>query len=362
MLLFSSCAEDISSFLEDEDVKRVIENSRVVLVNKTSDNLRVGSGSIAGLNPNKYYLVSVEDEDVPVPPQYRYVSISGHLSDSIGEIGRVSNGMMRGLTNGLTYTVWEATPLTGSMTPYIDNVEQTNKISATASGITLPKTLNEQTLALPTGTNAGTMYAMVPVGYEGILDDDDNLKYPTTSSVFLPNLRIMLWVEGTTMDYVFHDDTETDKTKQTFKFLRVRINSDQPPPNEPPLPGIPRLVVGITLAGFTPDVFGTDGATISWSTPLPVISQEALLTGKDTGTPPNLAIIELTNASDFDAGKIWWKYNDIIVVNNDSLDLNAVFAQANMDELWMQGTYVFTLDVIKDDIPYSATFNIIVGN
>lgn|GEM_PF-3239957 len=359
------CFEQSDFYNEDNGeggIREVFLSNRVDLVDMTGDGLRAGNRTITGLKPNKYYLVQVWTNYGETNKHFEFDGYvrrtdegrNGRLTNQLSSVvSLVSNEGFLGPDtiidlenhheNNYTYVVFAARPLTGSGLELWDaNGSALVRTWTTfgTSGIEILETQVNHILKLKDIPGANAVSSLPFVGN------------PADKGIVIEKPK----------DIIFHDPVPTPlapRNPDHFTFLYVNIRGMEPPP-PPPLD--PYLVVSATLTGITPDVFGTNGATIAWSTALPVISQAALLTGKDTGIPPSLAVINLTNSGEFDAGSIRWKYNDVINVNYNSLDLSVIFAETNIDELWMKGTYTFTLEVTKDGIPYSASFAITVGD
>jgi len=214
-LFMSGCPQplNINEFLGDEKVQDVINSERVNLIQPMPDkHLIAGNQRISGFRSGHYYRVEAEDENGdPVPASSGYVRANGQLG-TLGQIGRFE-GTMLGLNNDYTYTVWYASPLTGSMTVYDPaNTAISPPYTVGNSGLTIPDTYENHTLALPTGpgTNAGSLYAIV------------SSSNTTTTATIPGSGRIPLVTTGTT-DYIFHDTSDPN----SFRVLKVSIEASK---------------------------------------------------------------------------------------------------------------------------------------
>jgi len=209
--LFLCCLEPVNkgAFFEDDTVKEIIERNRprVGLIDYTGDDLQAGDKVITGLNPDKFYMVEIRDEDgEPYPvPKIVYVMKDGNLAADMKEIGKVTGRTIRNLDNPLTYAVYSASPLTltDPITLYIDFSAITPislPLETDDNGLTLSSKYAEHFLDLSSVIETGTK----------IVNANDN------KTEFI---RIELAAAGTTTYFVFHDISDPE----SFRFLRVII-------------------------------------------------------------------------------------------------------------------------------------------
>jgi hypothetical protein len=215
-IMLNACIAEpvnIRIFLEDEKVQEVIERGRerVYLIDNTGDNLVAASGRITGLRPDKYYMVEEQDESKRTV-RTGFVSAQGLLSLDLLNIGRVTEGEIRNLTNFFTYIVDSASPLTGEMMIY----DLANPPTSTNTGTPVPATSSGLSLKYPnytyyldlteTITSSTWEAVMVPVS-----SDESNKIVNLTSPIKLEE-------EGSTTDYVFFNSNSMG-----FRVLRVSI-------------------------------------------------------------------------------------------------------------------------------------------
>jgi len=110
---------DIELFLEASQVQVIIEKAKeTVKIDPTSDpGLTEGNKRISGLNPQKYYMIEKEIDidgtpvDLAMHPVYvtDYTLYgSGGQTNDLGQITKISGGIINGLKNFHTYTVKSA--------------------------------------------------------------------------------------------------------------------------------------------------------------------------------------------------------------------------------------------------------------
>ena len=233
VLLFGTCINpvDIDDFIEDEKVQNIIHRNRVTLINHTSDNLAAGNERISGLNPNRYYMVMIEEMDEDENPTafeyYSFVSAGGLLVANLANIGRVSGTVITGLNNHFRYTVWAASPITNisSMTLYDTNsVPPDNPVALpsgvlTEIGLTLAAPANNYHLDFGSAITIGWSYVIAPV--PGVASPSETVA----------NTTLQLRGANTTTDYVFINGND----HTSFRVLRIRIQAAAPvvPPATP---------------------------------------------------------------------------------------------------------------------------------
>jgi len=112
--LLPSCmgSVDVNVFLEDDQVKIVIEQNkdgnsteRVILAAGSDAGLVAGNGRISGLSASKYY--KIEEMDGNDVVDTNFVKADGTLG-ALGSIGKVTGGAIKGLTNDVKYRVKSA--------------------------------------------------------------------------------------------------------------------------------------------------------------------------------------------------------------------------------------------------------------
>jgi len=346
--MLNACIEPLhlDDFFNDDTVIDAIERDRVGLDDKTSDGLHRGNQRILGLKPDKYYMVEVHDEDKNFL-LVTYVKTSGELAEETGDlttleqIGMVSTGVIIGLNNAYTYTVYDAKPLTGTMKRYdISNPDDLNadpppaghNITAGNSGITVNTPTNFHFLDLSSQTNNDNTYDVLRLP----VSDDDNRVLLTLGTDRL--LRLSRAYKETDYIIVEYEGTEI----KSFRVLRVTISGDL---KEDGLLVLIRLNLTDGSAQFSHNDIS--------------ISQVKLIGGTVTEMPT----ITVSNSSDFITGSINWYYynnfNDDEMHTGETLDLNSIFTD---EYYWKMGIHLFTVIAVLEENsrPYSASFAVTV--
>jgi len=327
-LFISACVEplNIEEFINNEKVQNIINKERVGLKNYTGHTLTAGNERITGLNPERYYMVEILDEngDQFIPQEIWFVDGSGYLALDFEDIRRVSGGIIRNLDNDLIYAVYSA-PITGNLTLY-DQVSLPPgtgvTVAANANGIISPvlqAPKNNYYLELPSSIDLSCNILMFPV--VPIPGDPDAISFEPI---------IELEGEGTTTDYVFYDSTSHN---EPLRFLRVAIAAEIPPVD---------IIINITF-GVTGDL----GESLIFSPPILTVSQDTLLAGG----------LQITiNGSNFVPGNVEWWFDGV------SIQTGASFTMLGSDniEYLVLGSKEFTLEFEIDSVRYSKILRIVV--
>ena len=348
VLFMCACVQppSINDFLEDPEVKEKIVRDRVTLVDKTGEGLRVGNKMILGLNASHYYMVRVEaidEEGEPLDAEsgYRYVSKDGTLSENLIDIRRVSSRSIINLNNNYIYTVWTASPLTGSMTIYdvssnaLQEAISDNDgtvLTADNGRIALATPVSRYYIELPQVITPDTKILMVPVSPEG----------KSSLVNFITGNIIALRGAGTTTDYIFADTAKNGDV--TLKVLYTDI-SPRPDGSDPTIViefEIPDGSLNLTITGTT--------GTITQSA---LIAGAASRTYTVTGTNPG-----------FDSAQIAWTYNDAPITSaatSTTWTFKYDEDDPDTEEYLIKGTHSFTVDITIDEETYSIPFGVVVN-
>jgi len=141
----NSCMEppNFNDFLNDEDVQDKLERDRVNLTSVSDAGLIIGDKRISGLNPNKYYMIKTEKEELKETEEeiekktikeFGFISKDGRIVTKLEDIGKttvithLSNGKISGTPVVYTaYTVNSATPMTAQLY-YYENLNDDKEI------------------------------------------------------------------------------------------------------------------------------------------------------------------------------------------------------------------------------------------
>jgi len=310
-LFVSGCVDpkSIEEFLEDEIVQKVIERDRVGLINETDEDLQAGNGRIIGLDFYKFYMVEVRNEhgEPFSPAAYRYISANGQISLNLADLGMSTTGVITNLNNNLTYVVYSATPLTGSM-PLYDQATPPppfgtpRTVSTNVNGILSPSLEAPDHfyyLDVSGLTSAGTM----------------------ASPAFVPGTRAIRLTQGTTTYYFFHDVN----TPASFRYLRVTIAGDPPPPP-------PEFDLNVSVTMFT----------LTDSSPIPTIV--APFSQADIeNTSLNTRTISITNIILDNLENIEWRFNNNIIGTGSPFTLNFNDPSCYTNGLNAIGSHIITV-------------------
>jgi len=316
VILMSACVQplDIDSFLNDERVQDIINRDRVMLNNLTGDNLVRGNQRISGFNPDKYYLVLIEELDeagnLLTPEYYRYITSGGTLTDSLSQIGRISGTVLTGLYNNFRYTIWSASPVEGSLLYDLPAAPSPGDPGATAfvSGNLLQAPAQNYYLDVINTSLDGIKLPIVPTG-------------STTAISFISDRIILLEGGNTTTDYVFFDEIDPD----SFTLARVRIGE--------------RPVLGITLNPYTLPT------PVNPAVPTVLNFNQNLL-----NTTGERVSISISNFGEFNPGSIEWHFGDVIISNPQAP------YQVYDPIITSSGSYNFLID-FGADLSYTLLLN-----
>ena len=347
----------LEDFLKDDAVKDMIARTRVTLIDNTGDNLQAGDGRIVGLRPNRYYLVEVRDEnyDPTDPPEYWFVGEDGHLKTGLGDIGRVTDGVVnngtrdiddpRGnLDNELTYVVFSAAPLTGNMIVWSSSNERKGQANATNNGIALKTEYEYHFLELPTGTKGtalGDEYAMIIT--------DLNQSPPSVihmpGRTFSAPRRIRLDEENTSTDYVFFDGEDPE----SFKFLKVFIGD-----TAPELP--PEGDLSITLAPFN----SIEEIELEVGGAITIDLDDIQFPEGNSAT----VTIVVSNTVDDGLANFIWTYNGVPIPvgtpTPGTFTINFAALSGDLTSLTLEGTHIINVRAIGGGKHWSAFVTVIV--
>ena len=333
-LFVSACLEpvDIEAFLRDDKVQEIINKERVGLKNHTGHTLTAGNEIINGLNPERYYLVEILDEDGdPYTPQkIRYVDESGYLAEDFEDLYRVSGGKIRNLNNDLTYAVYSA-PITGNMR--LNDQASTpspgtgTTVTANASGKitpTLQAPKDSYYLELPTGVDPGSDILKFPVA--PIEDDPVTIPFETGRIIKLDG-------EGTTIDYVFRD---LGNANEPLKFVKVVIAAEIPPVD---------IMISVSF-GLNGDL----GESLTFTPSTLSVSQDTLLAG---------GLLITVNGSSIPgfipANTEWW-FDGARIHTGASFTM---LGSGNIEYL-VAGSKEFTVEFVIGAVRYSRILKVVV--
>jgi len=324
----------LAAFADDEDVNDTIEKGAgIVNISNGSDaNLSPGNGKITGLNPDKYYMVEEWDEyGKPYEGIVSFVSSSGTQDTKLTGIGRVSSGILSGLTNYHHYRVKSAQPLEGNVSYYYLNSATPQTAINNGGIITVQPPANGDyfvfTPPLPPPASIGN-YDIVEVLVSPV---GSNRLIPASGSISTPAF------EGSQIDYVFYD-----RVIRAFYVLRVVFIGTGPIPPDPD--------DGLTIT-IVPYVHPTDHSFTFTPSTANFTQTQAIL---------GLSTLSITaDITAFDSIDGWF-------YNGSNISTGAIFTKSNTDaasiDFTVIGTYVFTFIGIKGTgpaaVPYSGTYTI----
>ena len=332
VLIMTACVMpvDISVFLEDEKVQDIIETYResVTLIDNTAnEHLQAGNGRITGLNPNRYYMVEEEDAAGNVIG-FGFVTSAGTRNPNLSSIGRVTGGAIINLNNDHTYTVRDASPLTGTdITGLGTGTAHTSLTPITPPVVSAGGVLNIPGIASPnnyyltlTATTIDNSWEniMVPISPGGA---NAPVNFPDTNIIQLPSAN-------NTADYVFIDPSAN--INSVFRFIRVAVGTYTEP----------TVVINVSF-NMTDGSLVLNPSTFS-------ISQAQIL-----GPAPSDITIAITGSYD----STLWRYNNVEITPNPGLTLDL---KSNI-MYSIIGTHVFVVEAVRNSIPYSAAITVIVN-
>jgi len=298
---------DIQAFLEDEDVQKVIDSTKIAVrvEDLTGDGLVGRKGRIEGLK-NKYYLVdketnpegvSINQTDYPMFVTERPPLTPGQLTGNFSYITKIKEGKIVVLTDLHTYTVRAASTFPNSSTTfrYTDNGiggDPNQSVAVNSGVITIPKLSGNGELFLNiTGglLTPANNYEIMAVSDTGSIPKWDTSSGGSPGSpASIADLgsawtAIPLEGPGTTVDYVIINKANP----ADFKVLTVKT------PTTITTKAIPGVTAPVTGATAVTTINATQyTGTVSWSPALPV-------SGKFVGDTDYTATITLTPKSNY---------------------------------------------------------------
>jgi len=323
---------DMEAFLRDEKVQDIINRNKVGLLNYTGHNLTAGNQRITGLDPNRYYMVEILDEDgEPFTPQrIRFVNGSGNLDNNFNQIRRTPGGTINNLNNDLIYAVYSA-PITGNMTLY----ELASPPPPTGTGITVtanPNGIITPSIPAPDDTYYLQFPPDIDTGCSILMFPVVPLANPNPVN-FITGRIIELEGEGTTTDYVLYDAGDA----VPLKFLRVSIEAIIPPVD---------FVINVAF-----EIIGDNGELLAFTPGSLSVSQDDLLAGGLTITVNGGSVPGFNPA-----GTEWW-------FGGALLHTGANFTMRGLDniEYLVLGSKEFTVEFVIGAIRYSKILTVVVN-
>jgi len=273
LILFSCLSPvDIQGFLDDDNVKSIIESKKGSVILTADSEGTAGDRRIYGLDSGKYYKIDViEDGKVTYTG---FVKAGGTLSEELKDIKKLTVTAITGLTNDVTYRVKSAIAYTNTNgIKYFTLNDTTLKPPATVTGgaVTISDSRKNCYFDLSTTINAEKYYEVMRATGSGpepawdkertsayrkqnpniisITPEDygnnyvkfntdleigifehDRAKLPGMSPTFLVDSSVMkLPAIGSVNDYVFVEYHGTPAvTGDGFYYLTVTVNSAPP--------------------------------------------------------------------------------------------------------------------------------------
>ncbi|MCL2264843.1 MAG: hypothetical protein FWC22_02265 [Treponema sp.] len=336
ILITNACIEpaDILHFFEDEEVAEIIEKTRVTLIDLSGDNLVVGNQIISELNPNKYYMMLINDENgdpVGNNSGYHYIKSDGSFSENLIDIEKASSKYILGLYNNYEYTVWAASPMTGQMIVYnVPNLPLPLQGGSTVSVSNGVITVNYDSYHINFSSfinslASGSSYELLKIK-------------PAGSSIVTLTADNTIKLEGqnTTTEYLF-------AVTNSYGTVSLRILTVVIKPYTGS--GFP-MSVSFTLT--IEDIGGT--LVITQNAPITVTQTEFKSTG--------LIITVDTSGISFDTGSLKLWYNNEVIDDYTDDELNISSTTITDPEFTAPGIKEFTIEFTVDSILYSKTFKV----
>jgi hypothetical protein len=396
---------DIDVFLDDKKVDEVIvkdkekeegsSTDRVIIINNTMpiEPIAAGNKRITGLNPDKYYMIELLEEDGEVVKLFYAAYIDGKgtcWEDDLGMIGRVKDGIVTGLVNQKIYRVNSASSLSpnGTNLTYFE-LETDTSLPAAVSG-TAPVTggkiiippakaevkqylnvapsldpdKNYEVMRLPVSTakkpwedsrtSSWLTDTITPIttitnaaftrpsGHSsadrGIYQFRD-----TVSPAYLSNASIIeLPGAGETDDFVFIEQDSSGNIVYPINFRVLRVTVGEP--DEPPPPnGEYTVKLTLNIADGALDITG-----------LPATAVNLYFESAANGGAPNT--VNITAAGSPSGSSIEWFYGDESLETGASISLTALLFGGNIGNKKL--TLVLTT---SGGVSYSRDINVSVA-
>ena len=327
----------LNVFLEDPQVKEVIEKG-LEKVYLTGDSEGTGGPrKITGLSPNKYYKVEnwglSPESTKSEPDSVSFVKADGTLDISLTGIGRLSGGEITGLINNYTYKVKSAEPLTGDV-----SYNSVNKTIGANSTVTISVTSSSSNTISLSSTNNNVLSTGTWKVVKG------SSPYSSFSTETFNSQTITLGAVGTTNDYIFYEETT-----RAFYFLRVIVEQ-------------PGLAITITPYAHP------SAQTLTFNPTSASISRANAIAALDGGTYTLSVTMSATIFTGTGADDGWW-YGASKVTSGTTLDKTVIDAYnadsanaANKIDFTMGTKHVFTYtgSIGTSNLPYSGDFEIAI--
>ena len=362
-------------FTGDERVTAIVEgvsgrDTEMVVICSDSDeydDLTPGDARISGLNTDKYYIIEEWAKEngardtFDTQENVQFVKPDGTRSSNLTSIGKVSDGIVRGLTNNLGYMLSYAKPLTGDVTWY----DQTAVPSPAATGRS--KTIDENGVLNLDAPERGLYLNLSPATYSANSAPytiDSIVKIPVstadstdstadrqrpTSVTPSPGSIIKLEGKNTVTEYVIYAKLVIDE-RIFYNFYTLKVSIGDAPP-------LPELVITVDYVHPTDQTFTFTPSSLSFN------HSQAIAAGGITTIN-----VTVNNASTFNIIKGWY-YNDTLVTSGNALTSTLINTfntnnPAKAVDFTVRGEYKFTFIGIKgtgsDAVPYSGTFTIVI--
>lgn len=334
------------------------------MINKTSDNLRVGNQRIVGLVPDKYYMVEILDREGEViieeegedPPRYMFVGKDGKLV-GVEEINLNDNDNeaiinLENTFKNISYTVYSASPYVDRSITYYHKDAPTLPQSGPSAG---PNGLKIQEWAwfLDLDNFVGAAFnkdrfriVKIPVIPSNEIEIVESITTLGTSN------RIILEGEGTTTDYLIIEyNNNGGIANNGFRAVRIIIDGTLSDEEDDEDESIVTIDISFNITDGTPTF------TINPANQFPIEIPQDYLVNK----PSDIEIISVSiiNPSDFDYIK-WLSNDEVFLTDEDTFNLKEHLL--GNEKYWLVGTHIFTLEAkhIKNDSFYSASFTVAV--